>query len=193
MRTLRSQLVSVYSFLGIISVFAILLTLTGFLLGIITPKVLTAALSLIATKISTSILLCWLIALIGWYLAVWTTSFIMKHRFLSPIPVSEDDKGAVEIAPEALCSLAKNELKSHGISGPSKTDFTRKFGSPMLQVWCDLACGESGESPVELGNILKRDIESRLREDFNLNGIRVAVIHQPNSNNRRKLSTKPAT
>ena len=191
MRTFRAQLVSIYSFLGIISSFMALLLLTGFLLGIITPKGITGAVALLATRVSSSVLLCWLIALVGWFLAVWTTSFIMKHRFPPPIPISEDDMGGVEIAPEALCSIARSEVKSHGISGACKADFSRRFGSPIVQVWCDLT--GSGESPAVLGDAVKNEIERRFLEDFNLKGIRVSVIHQPNSGNSRKLSTRPAS
>jgi hypothetical protein len=191
MRTFRSHLINIYTFIGIIAAFAFLIVLSGYLFGWITPETITASLANKANQVEASRPAWWLVSIWGWIFAIWTAGYLMKTGNNEPISISEDENGAVEITPEALCNLAKAELKSQGMPRPLKADFTRKLGSPMLQVWVDLTCGIGGDGPVALGKKLKKSIEDRLSKDFNLDGIRVAVIHQPGP--RSKHSTQPVS
>ncbi len=179
MRNLRTHLINIYSIVGLAAVFVLLLGLTGHLLGILTPQAVTTLIAAIATSISQSAVSFWMIAIVGWLLATWSASYLMKTRQHPPIPITEDEIGAVEITTDALCSLAKTEARNQGVTGPMRADFTRKYGAPSLQVWCDLTSVEESEGPVAMGEKLKQVIESRFRQDFNLEGIKVSVIHQP--------------
>jgi hypothetical protein len=192
MRTLRTQLLTIYGIIGIATLFFSLAIITGFMLGAVTPHLVTAWLAASATRISASPLTSWLGLLIGWAIAIWTTSIIWQWRAHKPVVISEDESGAVEIAPEALCSLARNELRQHGLTKNCDVEFTRKLGSPVLQVWCDLARGTTGESPVSMGGTLKTGIEKRLRNDFDLREVHVSIIHRPSGNGVRKKKAASA-
>jgi hypothetical protein len=183
MRILRQFLINLYSVLGIISIFLFLALITGFLLGILTPQKITSFLAISANGIIASAAQWWSGILLGWIASTSAIYFLWITGSHPPVKITEDDFGAVEISTQALCSLAKEELRNQGITVPCKTDFTRKLGTPVLQVWCDLVARGNGENPVDLGERLKHGIEQRLREDFNLKGIRVSIIHQPLASN----------
>jgi len=192
MRTLRTQLLTIYGIIGIATLFFSLAIITGFMVGAVTPHIVTAWLASSATRISTSPMTSWLALLAGWVIAIWTTSIIWKWRAHKPVVISEDESGALEIAPEALCSVARNELKQYGFSKNCSVEFTRKLGSPVLQVWCDLTGGSTGEGPVAMGGTLKKGIETRLKDDFDLREVQVSIIHRPGSNGIRKKRTASA-
>ncbi len=192
MRTLRINIINLFSFIGILSVFVTLLAITGFLLGILTPQKITMLLATAAAGIQGSSSTWWLIVLATWFAAGWASMYLLRTRTHPPIQIIEDETGVIEVTAEALCSLARMETRDQGISGKVNVDFTRRLGKPVLQIWCDLNLGGNGENPVELGEKLKKKIEIRLREDFNLKGIRVAVIHQPRSKAERSKTKKVA-
>jgi len=179
MRTLRNHIIDIYTVIGIISTLVVLLLLTGFLLGILTPRAITVFLATASTHIAESKVSWWFGVLGAWIVAGWTILFLIRTHSYPPLQITEDDSGVVEVTTQALCSLARAELREQGITGPCKAEFTKKLGSPMLHVWCDLDVGAGDEGLVARGNRLKSEIETRLREDFNLRGIRVAIIHQP--------------
>ncbi len=189
MRTIRTRLLTAYSVIGMVFVFGLLLLLTGHLVGIVTPHRVAAILATGATAISSAPFTWWLVALVGWALGVWTTGLVWKWRAYPPILVSEDETGMVEVAPEAICSLARSEIRAQQIPGGCRAEFTGRLGSPMLQIWCDLASGENGDGPAARGTRLKSLIERRLREELDVEGVKVAVIHQPIARTYRR--TKP--
>jgi len=192
MRNLRTYLVNIYSVLGVVAVYIFLLTVTGILFGFTNAENMGGIFKLLGAGIAGAKGAWWLTAIVGWFLAIWTTMYLIRTRTYPPIPVKEDEIGAIEITPEALCSLAKNELRATGIRGPYKAEFTRRFGNPVLQVYCDLTSGPDETGPVELGEALKGAIENHLISDFGLKGIKVAIIHQPSSKNSRSVSPQPA-
>ena len=192
MRTLRTQLLTFYGIIGIASLFFLLAIITGFMLGAVTPHLVTAWLASSATRISASPMTSWLALLAGWIIVIWTTSMIWRWSAHNPVVIWEDESGALEIAPEALCSVARNELKQHGFSKNCSVEFTRKLGSPVLQVWCDLTGGSTGEGPVAMGGTLKKGIENRLKDDFDLREVQVSIIHRPGGIGVRKKKTASA-
>jgi len=182
MRTLRPYIINIYSIVGIVAFVLTMVSLTGFLFGIISPQAITWLIAKWASAITASPMNWMVIAFIFWVLAIWSISFLIRTRTHPPLLVREDETGAVEVSTDALCSMARAELKAQGVKGASRAEFSRKLGSPMLQVWCDLTSVDEADGPVALGEKLKREIELRFRNDFNLEGIKVAIIHQPGSN-----------
>ena len=100
MRTLRSNIINIYAFIGIISVILLLLNLTGFLFGILTPERITMFLASTAVKMSGAIFTWWVSAAIGWFAACWTILYLIRTRTHPPIQIKQDDIGAVEVHPD---------------------------------------------------------------------------------------------
>ena len=190
MRTLRSNIISLFSIVGIIATFVTLLMLTGILIGILTPGSLTGIFTLLVKDVMVSRASWWLGAFCGWAGSVWMVWFLIRTNIHPSIPISEDENGAVEVSTDALCSLARTEARSQGVKGPCRAEFTRKLGAPILQLFCDLTAGNDVDGPVAWGEMIRREIEERLLTDFRLKGIKVAIIHQPNSRGTR--NTKPS-
>jgi len=191
MRTLRHHVYFLLAIIGLISSGLALIALTGFLLGALTPQGITGMLASSANTVAASKGTWWLASLLGWVILGWTGWLLFTFRAEYPVLIKEDEFGAVEVAPEALAKLARAEVIAQGSPKPIKCEFARKLGRPVLQVWCDLTCGDNGEGPVARGMKLKGDIEKRLREDFSLDRIRVEIIHQPRQNVRTR--SNPAT
>ena len=186
MRSLRTLLVSTAAIIGLASAIMTLLVLTGFLIGAVTPHGITIELATWANRISASPLTWWLAALVGWTIVGWSTWLIFTMHLEAPVLIREDEIGSVEIAPEALASVARAEVMAQGSPRPIKAEFLRKMGRPVLQIWTDLTCGGDGEGPLARGEKLKRDVERRLSEDFALDKVRVEVVHLPSQTSRNK-------
>jgi hypothetical protein len=185
MRLSSTVLIYIYYFIGVVSAVIFLLELTGYLFGWFSHEFITGFIIARVSQVDMARPIWWMIDLGGWAFVIWSTSKILKAGKQLPISISEDDKGTIEITPDALCRLAQSELKTQGVPGPLKADFTRKLGSPMLQVWVDLTSGFGGDGPVAMGERLKKCIDERLRNDFNLEGVLVSIIHQPGPRPKR--------
>jgi hypothetical protein len=184
MRSLRPILITISATIGLVAAFFTLCTLTGFLVGAVTPHSITVALATWANRISAAPLTWWLAALVGWVIVGWSSWLIFTLRMEAPVVVREDEIGTVEIAPEALASVARAEIMAQGSPRPIRAEFARKLGRPVLQIWTDLTTGGNGEGPLARGEKLKRDVERRLSEDFALDKVRVEVVHLPNQKSR---------
>ena len=179
MRISATVLIYIYYFIGVVSAVIFLIELTGYLFGWLSHEIITGFIIARASQVNVARPMWWLINLGGWVFVTWSTWRILKAGQQLPISIREDDTGTIEVTPDALCRLAQAELKDRGVAGPLKADFTRKLGSPMLQIWVDLTSGLGGDGPVAMGEKLKKAIEERLRDDFNLKGVLVTIIHQP--------------
>lgn len=191
MHSLRTFVINLAAWIGIIASIITLLTLTGFLIGFVTPHLATTILATWATKISASKPVWFLSALIGWVLLGWSVWLLVTFRREAPILIREDETGSVEVSGEALKGLARAEIIAHGGTRPSRAEFARKFGRPVLKVWCDLTAGND-IGPIAFGQKLKTEIENRLRRDFSLNSVRVEIIHHPVSMHPRKQVSSSA-
>lgn len=179
MRFSSTLLIYIYYFIGVVSAVIFLVELTGYLFGWLSHDIITGFIIAKANQVDAARAMWWVITIGGWAFVIWSTGRILKSGKQLPISISEDDTGTIEITPDALCRLAQAELQAQGVPGPLKADFTRKLGSPMLQIWVDLTSGFNGDGPVAMGEKLKGSIEKRLKSDFNLEGVLVAIIHQP--------------
>jgi hypothetical protein len=188
MRPLRHHVINLAAAIGILASGIYLLSLTGFLFHILTPRIITLILANSAAHIYKSPGSWWMGMLIGWAAFVWSCWLLISHRAEKPVLIKEDELGTVEVTPTALARLAHAEVAAQGSPRPIRTEFVRKFGRPVLQVWCDLTRCDNGEGPVARGEKLKRDVERRLREDFSLEKVRVEVIHQPSDGGRAKVT-----
>jgi hypothetical protein len=184
MRILRTYLLYLTSFTGIIAVFWLLSVITGFLMGLVTPETIVTSIATLATRIAAAKFVWWLAVLTGWPLAFWVAWKVITPRPEYPVTIREDDMGAVEVAPTAIRRLAEATVKACGGPAVQRTEFVRELGKPTVKIWCDLTSGSNGEGPLELGNRLRDDIEARLKEDFSLEGIRVNMVHRPKSGSR---------
>jgi len=193
MRTLRSNILQLFSLVGIVATMFTLFMLTGFLTGILTPDQISAIFASAGSEIMAAKRAWWLGIASGWLAIIWMTWFLVRTRSHPPISIKADEKGAVEVTTDALCTLARREAQSQGIKGPCRAEFTRKLGSPILQLFCDLTPDDNKIGPVIWGETLRKKIEDRLESDFNLNGIKVCVIHQPRSKVTRRSKPQPVS
>ncbi len=193
MRNFRSNILNLYSFLGFVAVFATLIAVTAFLTGAITPEKISLMLEQSTANIQQSTMSWWMGIFAGWFAAAWTTMYLIRTQTHPPIQVKQDESGAVEVTTGALCTLARTEARAHGIQGPCVAEFTRKLGSPILQIWCDLTSGPTDDDIVIRGDSIRSDVEKRLLRDFNVEGIRVAVIHKPRGGKAGKTQALKAT
>jgi hypothetical protein len=179
MRNIYTHILYATSFIGIVCLFATLIAMTGFLFGFLKPLFVGALYVLWADKIHASPTV-WLLATVtGWFIAGYSAWILRTFRNENPITIIQDDSGAVEIAPSAISGLANAVVIAQGGMKPHRTEFARRQGKPVLQVWTDLVKGNRESSPVEWGESLKGGIEKRLKEDFCLDNVKVEVIHQP--------------
>jgi len=191
MRTLRLNILNLFSVVGIAAAYIALILLTGLLTGLLSPEKLGAIFSSVSVDILEAERVWWLGVVCGWPGATWMLWYLIRTRTHPPIPIKADKNGAVEIATDALCSLARTEARSQGIKGKCRAEFTRKLGSPMLQLFCDLTNGGREDSPVAWGESIRANIENRLRYDFNLTGVKVSVIHQPGTRQVHQAKPQP--
>jgi hypothetical protein len=181
MKPLRYYVVNFAAGIGLIALGLTLLSLTGFLFHILTPRTITIMIASTANMIYRSTGAWWLTMLIGWAIFAWSMWVLISHRAEKPLLVREDELGTVEVTPTAVAGLAKAEAVNLGAARPVRTEYVRKFGRPVIQLWCDLTRNDGGEGPLVQGEKLKREVEKRIREEFSLENVRVEVIHKSSS------------
>jgi len=174
-RTIFNQLTSL---IGIIMMFWLLTMTTGYLVGIVTPEKIVTSIAELAVRIESSKISWWLGILAAWPALGFIAWTLLTVKRENPLTIREDETGAVEVAPSAIRRLAEATIKSQGGPTVQKTEFVTEFGKPTVKVWCDLTSGLDGEGPLQLGNRLRGNIETRLKEDFSLEGVRVNLVHQ---------------
>lgn len=193
MRTLRLTILNTFAIIGISATYLIFFLITGVLLGLLAPDKLGVIFTSWALDIIAERLVWWVGIGCGWLGSIWMVWYLIRTRSHPPIPIKSDKSGAVEIATDALCTVARTEARSQGVKGKCRAEFTRKLGSPILQLFCDLTNGAGNDGPVAWGESIKTNIERRLLNDFNLKGVKVSVIHQPASRQVRQSAPQPVS